>query len=140
MKPRVAALIGLVAVAVIVIGVGGYWYVKVHTRISQASLESQVLAKEVGAFGITVNAVGPTPIATDLIRGVPEGKIKGLLAQQALPRFGEMQDIALNRVRPLFAVLEGVSAPPPFGGNQRTIVVRLNPDKLNSYNISAEEA
>src|SRR2546429_269127 len=53
---------------------------------------------------------------------------------------GELQDIALNRVRPVFAVLEGVSAPPPFGGNQRTIVVRLNPDKLNAYNISAEEA
>ncbi len=43
----------------------------------------------------------------------------------------EMQDFALNRVRPLFATLDGVSAPPPFGGNQRTIVVRLNPDLLN---------
>jgi len=52
----------------------------------------------------------------------------------------EMQDIALNRVRPLFATLEGVSAPPPFGGNQRTIVVRLNPDKLRQYRISPEEA
>src|SRR5258708_19118745 len=33
---------------------------------------------------------------------------------------GEMQDIALNRVRPVFAILDGVSAPPPVGGNQRT--------------------
>src|SRR5678815_5417660 len=40
---------------------------------------------------------------------------------------GELQDFALNRVRPLFATLPGVSAPPPFGGNQRTIVVTLNP-------------
>ncbi len=53
---------------------------------------------------------------------------------------GEMQDIAINRVRPLFATLPGVSAPPPFGGNQRTIVVRLNPDLLRSYKISPEEA
>jgi len=53
---------------------------------------------------------------------------------------GEMQDIALNRVRPLFATLPGVSAPPPFGGNQRTIVVRLDPDKLRQYRISPEEA
>jgi multidrug efflux pump subunit AcrB len=53
---------------------------------------------------------------------------------------GEMQDIALNRVRPLFATLPGVSAPPPFGGNQRTIVVRLDPDKLRQYAISPEEA
>jgi multidrug efflux pump subunit AcrB len=53
---------------------------------------------------------------------------------------GELQNIALNQVRPLFATLEGVSAPPPFGGNQRTIVVTLDPDKLNQYHISAEEA
>ncbi|MBZ5578927.1 MAG: efflux RND transporter permease subunit [Acidobacteriia bacterium] len=53
---------------------------------------------------------------------------------------GELQDYALNRVRPLFATLPGVSAPPPFGGNQRTIVVTLDPDKLRQYQISPEEA
>jgi multidrug efflux pump subunit AcrB len=53
---------------------------------------------------------------------------------------GEMQDFALNRVRPLFATLPGVSAPPPFGGNQRTIVVTLDPDKLRQYRISPQEA
>ena len=53
---------------------------------------------------------------------------------------GELQNIALNQVRPLFATLEGVSAPPPFGGNQRTIVVTLDPDKLNQYHISPQEA
>lgn len=53
---------------------------------------------------------------------------------------GEMQDFALNRVRPLFATLQGVSAPPPFGGNQRTIVVRLDPDRMRAYGISPEEA
>jgi len=53
---------------------------------------------------------------------------------------GELQNMALNQVRPLFATLEGVSAPPPFGGNQRSIVVTLNPDKLRQYQISPEEA
>jgi multidrug efflux pump subunit AcrB len=53
---------------------------------------------------------------------------------------GDLQDIALNRVRPLFATLEGVSAPPPFGGAQRTIVITLNPHKLQQYGISPEEA
>ncbi len=53
---------------------------------------------------------------------------------------GELQDFALNRVRPLFATLPGVSAPPPFGGNQRTIVITLNPDKLQQYQISPDEA
>src|SRR3989440_58416 len=52
---------------------------------------------------------------------------------------GEMQDIALNRVRPIFATLPGVSAPPPFGGNQRTIVVRVDPDRLRQYRISPDE-
>jgi multidrug efflux pump subunit AcrB len=53
---------------------------------------------------------------------------------------GELQDFAINRVRPLFATLPGVSAPPPFGGNQRTIVITLSPDKLRQYRISPDEA
>src|SRR6266446_3168465 len=53
---------------------------------------------------------------------------------------GELQNIALNQVRPLFATLPGVSAPPPCGGNQRTIVVTLDPDKLKQYRISPEQA
>jgi multidrug efflux pump subunit AcrB len=52
---------------------------------------------------------------------------------------GEMQDIALNRVRPIFATLPGVSAPPPFGGSQRTIVVRVDPERLRQYSLSPEE-
>jgi multidrug efflux pump subunit AcrB len=52
---------------------------------------------------------------------------------------GEMQDVALNRVRPIFATLPGVSAPPPFGGSQRTIVVRVEPERLRQYGLSPEE-
>ena len=51
----------------------------------------------------------------------------------------EIQDLALNRVRPLFATLPGVSAPPPFGGNQRTIVITVDPDRLRAYHMSPEE-
>src|SRR6059058_4278880 len=51
----------------------------------------------------------------------------------------EIQDLALNRVRPLFATLPGVSAPPPFGGNQRTVVIHADPDRLRAYRISPEE-
>jgi multidrug efflux pump subunit AcrB len=50
-----------------------------------------------------------------------------------------MQDVALNRVRPIFATLPGVSAPPPFGGSQRTIVVRVEPERLRQYGLSPEE-
>ena len=51
---------------------------------------------------------------------------------------GEIQDLALNRVRPVFATLPGVSSPPPFGGNQRTIVVSVDPSKLHAYGLSAQ--
>src|SRR5215470_14905325 len=51
----------------------------------------------------------------------------------------EMQDAALNLVRPLFATLPGVSAPPPFGGSARTIVVNIEPDRMYSYKISPDE-
>ncbi|MDB6074195.1 MAG: swrC, partial [Verrucomicrobiaceae bacterium] len=51
----------------------------------------------------------------------------------------QMQDAALNTVRPLFAPLPGVSAPPPFGGSARAIVLNLKPDRLRSYNLSPDE-
>lgn len=54
---------------------------------------TRVLAKELGTFGITVNAIGPTPVDTDLIRSVPTDKIKDLLKQQAIPRMGTVEDV-----------------------------------------------
>lgn len=52
---------------------------------------------------------------------------------------GEIQDLALNRVRPQFATLPGLTSPPPFGGSQRSIVIRVDPDRLRSYGMSADE-
>ena len=54
---------------------------------------TEVLARELAPLGITVNAVGPTPVATDLIRSVPREKMDALLARQAIRRFGEFRDI-----------------------------------------------
>src|SRR5271165_1460505 len=51
----------------------------------------------------------------------------------------EIQDLALFRVRPMFATLPGVSAPPPFGGNQRTVVVTVDPQRLRAYDMTPEE-
>jgi 3-oxoacyl-[acyl-carrier protein] reductase len=63
---------------------------------SKAAVEmlTRVLARELAPLGITCNAVGPTPIETDLIRGVPREKIERLLALQAFPRFGQPNDVA----------------------------------------------
>ena len=52
---------------------------------------------------------------------------------------GEIQDLALNRVRPQFATLPGLTSPPPFGGSQRTIVIRVDPDRLRAYGMSPDE-
>src|SRR4029078_3974657 len=52
---------------------------------------------------------------------------------------GEIQDQALFKVRPMFAGLPGVSAPPPFGGNQRTAVVRPDPARIRAYSLSPDE-
>ena len=55
---------------------------------------TEVLARELAPLGITVNAVGPTPIETALIRSVPKEQMDRLLARQAIPRLGTFQDVA----------------------------------------------
>ncbi len=63
---------------------------------SKAAIVSltEILAKEFAEHGITVNAIGPTPIETDLIRAVPQDKIQQLLNQQSIHRFGALQDVS----------------------------------------------
>jgi 3-oxoacyl-[acyl-carrier protein] reductase len=63
---------------------------------SKAAVESltRIMARELAPFRITVNAVGPTPVKTDLIRSVPQDKMDALLARQAIRRFGEFCDIS----------------------------------------------
>jgi 3-oxoacyl-[acyl-carrier protein] reductase len=55
---------------------------------------THVLARELADYGITVNAIAPTPVKTDLIRNVPPDKIERLIERQAIRRFGEVRDIA----------------------------------------------
>jgi 3-oxoacyl-[acyl-carrier protein] reductase len=62
---------------------------------SKAGVEamSQVLARELADFGITVNVIGPTPIDTDMIRGVPDEKMERLVSRLAIKRLGTMEDV-----------------------------------------------
>jgi 3-oxoacyl-[acyl-carrier protein] reductase len=54
---------------------------------------TQILAREFAEFGITVNAVGPTPIKTNLLRGIPAEKLEALISRQAVKRYGETRDV-----------------------------------------------
>src|SRR6185312_14285126 len=62
-----------------------------------------------------------------------------LVFSSASRTLAQIQDLALNRVRPAFATLPGVSSPPPFGASQRTIVLNVDPDRLRSYGRSPED-
>lgn len=67
---------------------------------------------------------------------VPVGQLVFSSSSRSL---NEIQDFASSRVRPMFSKIEGVSSPPPLGGNQRTIVIRVDPQRLRSYKLTPEE-
>src|SRR6202162_5247952 len=102
---------------------------------------AQAMAETIGYVN-RARAFMPPGTVPPFVTRVDAGSVAvGLLVfSSATHTQGELQDFALNRVRPLFATLPGVSAPPPFGGNQRTIVITLDPDKLHQYRISPQEA
>ena len=54
---------------------------------------TRVMAHEFASFGITVNAVGPSPVQTDLIRNVPADRIQELVSRLAIKRLGTPEDV-----------------------------------------------
>src|SRR5438094_4689187 len=104
------------------------------TDMSQAMAEVIGYSNRARAF-MPPGAVPPFIMRFDA-GSVPVAQLVFSSSTRSVP---EMQDIALNRVRPIFATLPGVSAPPPFGGSQRTIVVRVDPEKLRQYRLSPDE-
>lgn len=51
----------------------------------------------------------------------------------------ELQDLASTKIRPLFSQIPGASSPSPFGGNERTVVVRVDPEAMRSYQLTPDE-
>jgi 3-oxoacyl-[acyl-carrier protein] reductase len=91
MRRRYGRIVNLTTVAVPMRLAGEAAY-----AASKAAVETltRVLAHELGDLGITCNAVGPTPIDTDLIRGVPPKKIQEIVATLAVKRLGRFEDVA----------------------------------------------
>jgi multidrug efflux pump subunit AcrB len=104
------------------------------TDMSQAMSETVSYVNRARAF-MPPGTVPPFVTRFDA-GSVPVGYLAFSSATRSV---GQIQDLALNTVRPLFATLPGVSAPPPFGGSPRAIVVDLDADKLRGYGISPQE-
>src|SRR6266704_2621464 len=105
-----------------------------RTDMSQAMSETVAYVNRARAF-MPPGTVPPFIMRFDA-GSVPVGN---LVFSSESRSVAEMQDAALNLVRPLFATLPGVSAPPPFGGSARSIVINVKPDRLRSYNMSPDE-
>ncbi|MEX0675590.1 MAG: efflux RND transporter permease subunit [Pirellulales bacterium] len=104
------------------------------TDMSQAMAETINYVNRSRAF-MPTGTVSPFVMRFDT-GSVPVGY---LVLSSETRTLGEIQDLALFRVRPMFATLPGVSAPPPFGGSQRTIVINVDPDRLRAYHISPDD-
>jgi multidrug efflux pump subunit AcrB len=70
------------------------------------------------------------------VGNVPVGYLVFSCANKTL---GEIQDVVYARVRPVVSTTPGVSTPPPFGGNQRSIVVTVDGKRLNQYHLSVDD-
>ena len=101
---------------------------------------SQAMSETIGYVNRARAMMPPGTVPPFIMRfdagSVPVGQ---LVFSSETRTVAQLQDAALNTVRPLFATLPGVSAPPPFGGSARTILINLNPDRLKSLGVSPEE-
>lgn len=106
------------------------------TDMAAAMAETIAYVNRARAF---MPAGAPNPFVTRFDAGsVPVGYLT-FATDNPERTMGQMQDEALNKVRPMFATLPGVSAPPPFGGSARTIVVNIDPDRLRARGLTPDE-
>ncbi len=107
-----------------------------HTGTNMA----QAMAETINYVNRSRGKMPPGTVAPFVMRfdtgSVPVGY---LVLSSATRTVNEITDQALFKVRPMFSTLPGVSAPPPFGGSDRSIVIRANPDRLRSYGISPDD-
>lgn len=101
---------------------------------------SQAMAEIVGYVNRSRAFMPPGTVPPFITRfdagSVPVGQLVFASESRSL---SEISDLALFRVRPMFATLPGVSAPPPFGGNQKTVIIKADPNKMRDYKLSPDE-
>ena len=104
------------------------------TNMAEATAQVALQSNRILAF-FPPGSLPPTVIRFDA-SSLPVGE---LVFSSPTKSLEEMFDLALTRVRPLFATVPGLSAAPAFGSNARTVVINVNPQKLSTYNVSADE-
>jgi multidrug efflux pump subunit AcrB len=104
------------------------------TNMAQAAAEVSVQVSRARAQ-MPSSTLPPIVIRFDA-SSLPVGELVFKSNRVAL---NQMQDLASTKIRPLFAAIPGVSSPPPFGGNARTIVIKVNPDLMRSRNVTPDE-
>lgn len=101
---------------------------------------SQAMAEIVGYVNRSRAFMPPGTVPPFITRfdagSVPVGQLVFTSDTRSL---SEISDLALFRVRPMFSTLPGVSAPPPFGGNQKTVVIKVDPERIKNYKLSPDE-
>src|SRR5579862_4251325 len=104
------------------------------TDMAEASAQVALQVNRTSAF-FPPGALPPQVIRFDA-SSLPVGELVFSSKTRSLK---EIFDLALTRVRPLFATVPGMSSAPPFGSNARTVVINVTPEKLEAYNLSADE-
>ncbi|SDE28179.1 Multidrug efflux pump subunit AcrB [Mucilaginibacter pineti] len=62
-----------------------------------------------------------------------------LVLSSATRSNNELLDYALVYVRSSFTSIPGLVAPAPFGGNQRTILLKIDPNALRAHNLTPDQ-
>ena len=116
----------------------GLTYVKLtfyeNTDMAEATAQVALQTNRMLAF-FPPGSLPPTVIRFDA-SSLPVGE---LVFSSKTKSLKEMFDLALIRVRPLFATVPGLSSAPAFGSNARTVVISVDPQKLSTYNLSSDE-
>jgi len=105
-----------------------------NTDMAEASAQVALQVNRTAAF-FPPGALPPQVIRFDA-SSLPVGE---LVFSSKTKQLKDIFDLAITRVRPLFATVPGLSAPPPFGANARSVLINVNPEKLRMYNLSADE-
>ena len=104
------------------------------TNMAEASAQVALQVNRTMAF-FPPGALPPQVIRFDA-SSLPVGE---LVFSSKTRNLADIFDLAMTRIRPLFATIPGLTAPPPFGSNARTVLININPEKLLAYNLSPDE-